>query len=102
MSQLRVTVPPWQNTTIGARQRAGLRLLEPGVLLLAMKPHIKLAETLTPDGKSLTLHVHDGDYSLRVNGRDLMHSSVSASELHLGELAAEHVGGPANAKVLIG
>ncbi len=72
------------------------------MLMLVMKPHIKLAETSTPDGKSLTLHVHDGDFSLRVNGRDLMHSSVSASELHLGELAAERVTGSEKARVLIG
>ena len=48
--------------------------------MLGMKPHIKLAETSTPDGKRLTLHVHDGDFSLRIEGRDLMHSSVAASD----------------------
>lgn len=67
-----------------------------------MKPHIKLAETTTPDGKRLTLHMHDGDFSLRVEGRDLMHSSVASSELHLGELAAERISGPGVARVLIG
>ena len=58
------------------------------MVMLGMKPHIKLADTSTPDGKRLTLHVHDGDFSLRIEGRDLMHSSVAASELHLGQLAA--------------
>lgn len=67
-----------------------------------MKPHIKLAEAQTPEGKCLTLHVHDGAYSLRLNGRDLMHSAVAASEIHLGQLAAERIGGAAPAKVLIG
>jgi len=70
--------------------------------MLEMKPHIKLAETTTPDGKRLTLHQHDGDFSLRIDGRDLMHSSVSASELHLGELAVEQIAGPGKARVLIG
>lgn len=72
------------------------------MVMLGMKPHIKLAETSTPDGKRLTLHVHDGDFSLRIEGRDLMHSSVAASELHLGQLAAERVSGKEPAKVLIG
>ena len=67
-----------------------------------MKPHIKLAEAQTPEGKCLTLHVHDGAYSLRLNGRDLMHSAVAASEIHLGQLAAERIGAAAPAKVLIG
>lgn len=67
-----------------------------------MKPQIKLAETTTPDGKRLTLQMHDGDFSLRVEGRELMHSSVAASELHLGELAAERIGGAGVARVLIG
>jgi spermidine synthase len=54
-----------------------------------MKPNRKLAETTTPDGGRLVLYEHDGDYCLRLNGQDLMHSSASASELRLGELAAE-------------
>jgi spermidine synthase len=54
-----------------------------------MKPNVKLAETTTPEGARLILYEHDGAYCIRLNGQDLMHSSVSASELRLGELAAE-------------
>ena len=54
-----------------------------------MKPHLKLAETLTPDGARLSLHSHDGNFCIRVNGQELMHSAAAASELQLGELAVE-------------
>ena len=67
-----------------------------------LKPHIKLAESKTAEGKVLTLHSHDGNFSLRVDGRELMHSAVTASEMQLGELAADHVAGSAKARVLIG
>jgi spermidine synthase len=53
-----------------------------------MKPNRKLAEATTPDGGRLILYEHDGAYCIRLNGQDLMHSSVTASELRLGELAA--------------
>jgi len=67
-----------------------------------MKPHIKLAEAATPDGGRLTLHAHDGNFSLRVDGRELMHSAATSSELQLGQLAADHVKGNAKGRVLIG
>ena len=54
-----------------------------------MKPNRKLAETTTPDGAQLILYEHDGAYCIRLNGQDLMHSAVTASELRLGELAGE-------------
>jgi spermidine synthase len=66
-----------------------------------MKPNLKLAETLTPDGARLTLHSHDGNFCIRLNGQDLMRSAGSASALQLGELAMEGIlGRPA--RVLIG
>lgn len=67
-----------------------------------MKPHIKLAETTTPDGKTMTLVEHDGNFSIRLEGRDLMHSAVAASELHLGEIAVAHLAGADQGRVLIG
>jgi len=54
-----------------------------------MKPHLKLAETITPDGARLSLHSHDNHFCIRVNGQDLMHSATASSELQLGELATE-------------
>jgi len=56
-----------------------------------MKPNVKLAETTTPDGARLILYEHDGSYCIRLNGEELMHSSISASELLLGTLAAQNL-----------
>ena len=67
-----------------------------------MKPNRKLAETTTPDGARLTLHEHDGTYCIRLNTEELMHSSVHASELLLGELAAAPLLSHAHPWVLIG
>ena len=66
-----------------------------------MKPHLKLAEALTPDGTRLSLHSHDGSFCIRLNGQELMHSSAAASEQQLGELAVEGFAGRP-ARVLIG
>src|SRR4029078_8479581 len=43
-----------------------------------------------------------GTFCIRLNGDDLMHSSVAASELLLGQLAAEHVSNHDQPCVLIG
>ncbi|MEJ1972010.1 MAG: hypothetical protein WDM96_05865 [Lacunisphaera sp.] len=56
-----------------------------------MKPNITLAETRTPNGARMTLVEQDGSYCVRVNGQQLMHSAVSASEVELGRLACENV-----------
>ena len=67
-----------------------------------MKPNRKLAETTTPDGGRLVLYEHDGAYCIRLNGQDLMHSSVTASDLRLGELAAESLSGQPESLALLG
>ena len=68
-----------------------------------MKPNILLAETKTPNGARLTLVTHDGSYCIRVNGQQLMHSSVSASEILLGTLGCEkHIKKNNGTRVLIG
>jgi spermidine synthase len=67
-----------------------------------MKPHHKLAETRTPDGVPLTLEEHDGSFCIRINGLALIHSKATASELHLGALAAERLAAIQHARVLIG
>lgn len=75
-----------------------------GGFLLAragMKPHYKLAETTTPNGGRLTLHEHDGQYCIRLDGQDLMHSFTAASEIQLGEIAADRFSGKNPANVLI-
>src|ERR1017187_8813040 len=67
-----------------------------------MNPNRKLAETTTPDGARLVLYEHDGDHCIRLNGQDLRHSSVTASELRLGELAAETLSGQPDSLALLG
>ena len=68
-----------------------------------MKPNILLAETKTPNGARLTLVEHDGSFCIRVNGQQLMHSSVSASEILLGTLGCEkHAKKSNGTRVLIG
>jgi len=51
-----------------------------------VKKWTTLEHTTTPDGSKLTLSEHDGEYVLRVNGRELMSNKRHASELRLGEL----------------
>ena len=67
-----------------------------------MKPNVTLAETKTPDGARLTLVEHDGDFCIRVNGQQLMHSAVTASELQLGSLGCERHAGKKGLRILIG
>jgi spermidine synthase len=57
---------------------------------------------LTPDGRTLSLHEHDGSYAIRVDGVPLMSTRQHASEEKLAELACAHVRGTRRARVLIG
>jgi spermidine synthase len=67
-----------------------------------MKPNVKLAETVTPDGAHFALYEHDGTYCIRVDGEELMHSSIAASELLLGQLVTGRLAGHDKPCVLIG
>jgi spermidine synthase len=67
-----------------------------------MKPNRKISETTTPDGGRLILYEHDGNYCIRLNGQELMNSTVAASELLLGELATKRAINLASPCILIG
>jgi spermidine synthase len=67
-----------------------------------MKPHRQLAEAKTPDGATLALYEHDGNYCVRLNGQALMDSSVTASETLLGELAAGRGSTGNTTRILLG
>ena len=67
-----------------------------------MIPFRNLAEARTPEGSRLSLHEHDGDYFIKLNGRQLMSSTSTTSELLLAEKACQHLTGEAEARVLIG
>jgi spermidine synthase len=67
-----------------------------------MKPWTLLDQTITPDGKNITLHEHDGAYAIRVDGSPLMTTRQHASEERLAELACAHIHGAPAPRVLIG
>lgn len=67
-----------------------------------MKQTVLKARGTTPEGASLTLHEHDGDYFIRVGGVELMSTRQHHSEERLAQLACKHIGTTADARVLIG
>ena len=67
-----------------------------------VKPFRNLAETHTPDGSRFSLHEHDGEFFLKLNGRQLMSTTATASELLLAQLSCDGLRGRADTCVLIG
>ncbi|MFM9025723.1 MAG: spermidine synthase [Planctomycetaceae bacterium] len=67
-----------------------------------MKPTIERGRATTPDGRSLTLHEHDGDFLIRVDGVGLMSTRQHHSEERLAELACAGLRDVPAARVLIG
>ena len=67
-----------------------------------MKPTIKLAATITPDGGEMLLYQHDRDFSIKINGHELMNSRQHESEMELARLGCAHLVGHAAPRVLIG
>ncbi len=67
-----------------------------------MIPFRNLAETRTPDGSRLSLHEHDGDYFIKLNGRQLMGSNSTTSEILLAQEACRNLGQSPQGRVLIG
>jgi spermidine synthase len=67
-----------------------------------MKPQIKLATTQTPDGGEMELYQHDRDFSIKINGLELMNSRQHASEQELARLGCAHLSGRVAPCVLIG
>ena len=67
-----------------------------------LKPTIKIAETLTPDGKRMVLCEHDGDFSIALDGREVMTSREYESELELARLGCDRIRERRRARVLIG
>ena len=67
-----------------------------------MKPTEKLGEAVAPDGTVLMLLRHDGAYSIRVAGVELMSTRRHLSEDRLAELVCEPLRETPGARVLIG
>jgi spermidine synthase len=67
-----------------------------------MNRNRQLAEAITPEGARLILHEHGGSFCIRLNGRQLMHSAGSTTEVLLGELALKKLHARADPRILIG
>jgi spermidine synthase len=67
-----------------------------------MKRATELERTITPDGSTLSLIERDGDYAIRVNGRELMSTRHYHSEEQLGVVACAPLAALAGACVLVG
>jgi len=67
-----------------------------------MKVDAKLDAVRVAANSVLSLHQHDGDFSIRHNGQGLMHSHLHASELLIGELACAHLLPGKKTRILIG
>jgi spermidine synthase len=67
-----------------------------------VKPFRTLGQTRTPDGSQFALLEHDGDYFLKLNGRQLMSTTSTSSELVLAEVVCERLARQSHPRVLIG
>jgi spermidine synthase len=59
-------------------------------------------QSLTPEGKAISLHEHDGTYSIRIDSAELMSTRRHASEDRIAELACADLKIKRHAHVLIG
>jgi spermidine synthase len=67
-----------------------------------MNPRIRIATARTPGGGELVLYRHDRDFSIKINGQDLMYSRQHESELELARLGCAHLTGRKAPSILIG
>lgn len=67
-----------------------------------MKPFRTLGKVRTPDGSQLTLHEHDGQFHLKLAGRQLMSTTSTLSERLLAELGCEALPVGTHPRILIG
>ena len=67
-----------------------------------MIPFQTLAQVRSPDGSMITLHEHDGEHYIKHNGRQLMSTIATVSELLLADLGCRELQGMAKPRILIG
>jgi len=67
-----------------------------------MKPSVRLATARTPDGGEMELYQHDRDFTIKINGQDLMSTRQHESELELARLGCAHLVDNKAPSVLIG
>ena len=61
-----------------------------------------LAQVRSPDGSMITLHEHDGEHYIKHNGRQLMSTIATVSELLLADLGCRELRDMPKPRVLIG
>ena len=67
-----------------------------------IKPFEILAEVASPDGSRIRLHRHDGEFYIKHNGRNLMSTIATVSELLLADIGCRHLRNLSKPRVLIG
>ena len=67
-----------------------------------MKPRVKIATARTPDGGVMVLYQHDRNFTIEIDGDDLMLSRHNESELELARLGCAHLAGRKAPSILIG
>jgi spermidine synthase len=67
-----------------------------------MKATVLRDQATTPDGRPMTLHEHDGDFTIRVGGVELMSTRQHHSEERLAEMATARLKKRPRPRVLIG
>jgi len=67
-----------------------------------MKPRVRRAGARTPDGGEIVLYQHDRDFTIEIDGEDLMLSRHHESELELARLGCAHLAGRKESSILIG
>lgn len=67
-----------------------------------MKKPTVLEQVTTPNGNTMALVERDGDYVIRVDGRELMSTRHAFSEQQLGVVACQPLAKKAGARVLVG
>ena len=67
-----------------------------------MKKHERLDQTTAPDGTVLTLHRHDGAYTIQVGTVELMSTRRHHSEERFAELTCAPLAARTGARVLVG
>ena len=67
-----------------------------------MKPRVRIATARTPDGSEMVLYQHGRDFSIVINGQDLMNSRQHESELELARLGCAHLVDRKAPRILVG
>ena len=67
-----------------------------------MKPFVTIADVKMPEGGQLALVEHDGEYYLKLNGRQLMSTYAKASEEALAQYSCSRLGSHPAPRILVG